>query len=147
MNLRRVLLPGFSTLVPLIVSCSNPVGCDPCSTEAIAYGLVTDTLGEPVPGVRVKMLVSSFSCEEFVNHGGTLKGEPWTDDAGWYRAVIVTQFKPFTASCLQVIGNSHEDPAWPTTTVSVPISLEIRPEGERMDSVRVDVVLRAETGG
>jgi hypothetical protein len=127
-------------------ACSDPTeGCDPCRTDAIVYGVVTDATGAPVSHVRVEVAVSAASCgEDFIQHGGTQAGEPWTESDGRYRATVISLYAPFTATCAEVTGNSHADPMWPITTVTSPISLELRERNTPLDSVRVDVTLRSQ---
>lgn len=131
---------ALAAIALVAASCSNAVnGCDICTTSAIFYGVVQDTAGTPVTGVRVTAVASKDSCNTF--SAGSSNIATASDMAGRYRSQVISLYGPFTA-CLQVTTHAPSGSPWRDTTATgavVDFHADF-PAGPH-DSVRVDLVL------
>jgi hypothetical protein len=131
------LLTGSLALM-LVVSCENPVcGCITPS-RAVVYGRVANPAGAGVPGAAVHTGLGFPRCEP-----GMIReiGSTRTEADGRYRLELRTLEPLRPEGCLRAYANPPgQGTLLPSDTV--PLSVELRYEG-RMDSVRVDLVLRA----
>lgn len=116
---------------------SDPVGCDPCFTEAIVYGSLSGPQGSDVSGRNISVEAYPAECGIALRAGLDMV----TDAQGRFRGRMSSPYKPFTAECLSVTvqgENGGED-----VIREYPVFLEFRFEADPalLDSVRVDVVL------
>lgn len=130
--------------IPLVAAllasaCSDRVGCDVCTTSAIAYGVVRDTSGQPVSGVHVTGDALRDSCSAGTPVGWTDR-TPTTDAQGRYRALLLSLYSPFSA-CLRVTAQAPSGSPWLDTTIVGP-KISFRGTAP-LDSIRVDLVLRS----
>jgi hypothetical protein len=137
-------LPGAPRLLTvslalvLVVSCGDPVcGCL-SAARAVVYGRVTDPAGAGVAGALVATQQSSVACDPA---GMEETGFARTTADGRYRLQMRTGAPPLPDGCLRAFA---DPPAQSTLRGSdtVPFTVEMDYAGP-MDSVRVDLVLRA----
>lgn len=135
----RIRIPrslAGALVLMLAVSCQNPVcGCLSPPDVAVVYGTVTDAAGNPVADAAVRAEDSAPGCQE----PGIAVGWKETDAAGRYRAEVHA-LRP-DSECMRAFALP---PAGSTLRGSdtVPIRVTFAP-GSPVDSVRVDLVLRA----
>lgn len=126
------------TLLIAMAGCGgDPIGCDPCRTQAIVYGSLTGVQDNDVSGRNVSVVAHAGSC------GTTWKGgvDLVTDAQGDFRRIVSSPYSPFTTECLTVTvhgENGNQD-----LVRELPMALEFRAESDpaRLDSVRIDVGL------
>ena len=128
------------TLALVAASCSNEFqGCDICTTSAIIYGVVRDTAGKPVSGIRISAAASHDSCSSFF--AGDSNGLIVSDTAGRYRGQVLSLYGPFHA-CLSVTTHAPSGSLWrDTTTTGAVVDFRADFPAGPHDSVRVDIVL------
>jgi hypothetical protein len=136
-----IIVPAFTSLV--VAACgTEPRGCDICTTSAVVYGAVQSATGAPVPSARIAIEARAPDC-----HGSddNYFGDPVTSDAdGNYRMRVRSLVSPMTV-CLIV---NVQPPPSTTLTITADTGrvVQLRPDytaGQALDSVRVDLVLRA----
>lgn len=136
--MRAPRLPAASLALMLVVSCDNPVcGCITPS-RAVVYGRVTSPGGGGVAGAVVHAELGFPACApEMIEEIGSAR----TEADGRYRLQLRTLEPLRPEGCLRAFAHP---PAQGTLLRSdtVPFAVDLRYEG-RMDSVRVDLVLRA----
>jgi hypothetical protein len=119
-----------------LISCSDPVACDPCTSDAIIYGRVTNG-GEALPHAPLRFSVYEGNCGEGFRGGGPT----FTDEVGNYRLVIASLFSPFTARCIIASVNPEGTPGIPSAAFNSVQNLRFRfdPRREALDSIRLDI--------
>lgn len=136
--MRAPWLLTTSLALMLVVSCENPVcGCLTPS-RAVVYGRVTNSAGAGVAGAVVHTELGFPACApELIEEIGSARTEP----DGRYRLQLRTLGALRPEGCLRAYA---DPPAQSTLRASdtVPFAVKLRYEG-RMDSVRVNLVLRA----
>lgn len=136
--MRAPRLLTASLALMLVVSCENPVcGCITPS-RAVVYGRVTNPSGAGVAGAFVHTELGFPACApEMIREVESAR----TEADGRYRLQLRTLEPLRPEGCLRAYA---DPPAQGTLLPSdtVPFAVELRYEG-RMDSVRVDLVLRA----
>lgn len=129
------------TLAAAVACTSDPVAvcaCTPPFDTALVYGRVTDAAGQPVQGATVTAEHRTPGCAEHVVRLATAT----TLADGTYGTTLYTyRDEPVPADCVRAYA---DPPAGSRLLVSdtVPFYVELLP-AERMDSVRVDLVMRA----
>jgi hypothetical protein len=133
------ILALFAAVLSLSSCAEDPMGCDPCSTSAVVFGVVTDSLGATVADFPLELRVLQGSCADGSLRAGAMTR---TNSVGRYRERLVSLYSPFTADCVEIIANYNSDPRWPLVRSEHTVALEFRadwPAGEPHDSLRIDV--------
>ena len=129
------------TIAALCASASScggdPISCDVCSTDAVAFGRITDQSGSPIANAPISVHSFTEDCVDLDVRGS---GSGPTNAAGDYRLQIRSIFKPHTARCFRIIVNPEGIAGFPTGMADVPGDVEFRPgpEAAGLDSVRLD---------
>ena len=136
MRAPRLLILSLALI--LVVSCENPVcGCITPS-RAVVYGRVTNPAGAGVAGAVVHTELGFPACEpEMIREIDSAR----TEADGRYRLQLRTLESPGPEGCLRAYADPPAQGALRGSD-TVPFAVALRYEG-RMDSVRVDLVLRA----
>jgi hypothetical protein len=129
---------GIFVLTLAIVACSEPEGCDICTTSAVVYGTVRQPGGAAVASAPVLIGIYRESCDGEVE----IPGDGLITAAdGSYRTQPAAFTGQFTA-CVRVTVQEPGSSGDPGVTVEG--AVEFLPDfgsGQQRDSVRVDVEL------
>lgn len=134
---RPFLLLAIATLVACTSGPTDLCGCSVAPDAAVLYGRVTDAAGAPVQAARIVAQHGAPGCAQPLE---TL-GEVTTGADGGYRAMLfVHSRQPGTGDCLRAVATPPVGTALRADTV--PFAARFG-RGNPLDSVRVDLVLRA----
>jgi len=137
--MRALLLAAGLTIIT--AGCDGDPVCDPCATQAVIFGTVSNDQGEPVAGVQMNFEVYRQTCGTEVR-----AGERATSDAsGRYRAHIHSLWTPFVGHCFVIRTNPDNQPGFPT--LDFEFQGELAFHTRLRDSVRYDVVLPTASNG
>lgn len=137
----RISRPFAAIAFAAVVACTSATdvcGCSPYRGKAArVFGQVTDAAGAPVAGARVTVLRGLPGCAQAIDTMGWVI----TPADGRYGTVVYEEARPIGNDCLRVIATPAPGStlrASDAVGFTVPFQEEVR-----MDSVRVDLVLRA----
>lgn len=129
---------AFVALIAIVLAgCDDPIGCDPCHTDAIVYGTLTGAAGVPVAQRQVTVAAFRGSCEDHP----PATADVVTDASGSFRGLLISLLGPFTADCLSVTVRGEAGAADVVREFTASLDFRFEPDPARLDSVRLDVTL------
>lgn len=129
---------AFVALIAIaLAGCDDPVGCDPCHTDAIVYGTLTGAAGDPVAQRQVTVAAFRGSCDDHPR----ATADVVTDASGSFRGRLVSLLGPFTADCLAVTVRGEAGGADVVREFTASLYFRYEANPARLDSIRLDVTL------
>lgn len=133
----------FVFTAALAVACTaDPTGlcaCSPAPDEAIVYGRVTVPGGGPAVGVPVRGEIGPAGCEPWVDGWQTVTGP----DGRFRLRVFRDGGYGYGPEACQHVFAAPLNNSGLRASDTLPFTVQFRGGGARLDSVRVDLALRA----